>query len=77
MSSPSARPLKKSLLPAWFFPGFRRWVGRWPFFLRWPAVLAGWGLVLSLVVLLLFYFVYSSLALLYYLAELCKMPERS
>ena len=77
MSSPSARPLKKSLLPAWFFPGLRRWVGRWPFFLRWPAVLAGWGLVLSLVVLLLLDLVYSSLARRYDLAELGKMPERS
>jgi penicillin-binding protein 1A len=70
-------PSKKSLLPAWFFPALRRWVGGWPFFVRWPVVLAGWGLLLGLLALLVVDLVYSSLARRYDLAELGKMPERS
>ena len=45
-------PLKKSLLPAWFFPGVRRRIAGWPFFLRWPLVMLGWGTLLGLVGLL-------------------------
>ena len=70
-------PLKKSLLPAWFFPGTRRRIAGWPFIIRWPVVLAGWGLLLGIVGLLLVDLFYGSLARKYDLAELGRMPERS
>ncbi len=76
MSSRPA-PVRKSLLPAWFFPGFRRKVAAWPFYLRWPVVLTGWGLLLGSLSLLLVDLFYSALARRYDLAELGKMPERS
>ncbi len=69
--------LKKSLLPAWFFPGWRRRVARWSCWVRWPVVMAGWGLLLALVGLLVVDLAYRSLARRYDLAELGKMPERS
>jgi penicillin-binding protein 1A len=77
MSTRAVPPLKKSLLPAWFFPGVRRRVGGWPFFVRGPVVLAGWALVLGLLVLLGVDLVYSSIARRFDMAQLGKMPERS
>ncbi len=68
---------KKSLLPAWFFPGLRRRVAGWPFYVRWPVVGAGWVLLLGAVALFLTNLAYSAMARKYDLAELGKMPERS
>lgn len=49
----------------------------WPFYVRWPVVLAGWGMLLAVAGLLLVDLVYSSLARQYDLDQLGKMPERS
>ena len=68
---------KKSLLPQWFLPGIRRRVAGWPFYVRWPLLLAGWGVLLAVAGLLLADLAYSALARKYDLAELGKMPERS
>jgi len=77
MAARSFPPLKNSLLPAWFLLGLRCRVGAWPFWMRWPLVLAGWGLIFGIVGLLGVDLFYSSLARRYDLAELGKMPERS
>ena len=73
----SPPPRKKSLLPLWFFPGLRRRVAGWPFYARWPMLLAGWGVLLGMLGLLLVNLIYSSLARKYDLAQLGRMPERS
>lgn len=62
---------------AWFFPGWRRRVASWPWVLRWPLqVAAGMGLV-GLVVVLIGYLAYRSLAQRYDLEQLGRMPARS
>ena len=75
--SASPPPPGKSLLPKWFFPGARRRVAAWPFYIKWPVLLVGWAVLLGLSGLLLLDLVYSSLARKYDMAELGKMPERS
>lgn len=76
MASRSAHKLH-SVLPRWFFPGLRQSVGATPFFIRWPLNLAGWGMLLGVIAVIVLNLVYSSLAQRYSLESLGKMPERS